>query len=317
MAQVSGVGTIWNLPNYSGELFTADLTMTPFLGMIGGLNGGKQTNDFEFATSSNYDFAPAAQPAITETASLTSPTATEAIRDQVTNTTQIYHEAIDISYVKLSNQNRLSGLNTQGQANNVDDERAFQTNYKLQKMARDVEYTCLNGTYQQATNAGVAAKSRGIIEACDLTGGSAVAASGAELSKALIDELLRTMFENGAMFRQPVLWGSALQVQKISDIYGFAPTDRTVGGVNVRVVVTPYGEINVAPPHRFMPSDTIVIADMAVLTGVFQPVMGKGNFFYEELSKTGASESGQLFGQFGLDHGPAFAHGKITGLATS
>ena len=37
MAQVSGIGTTWNLPNYAGELFTADPTQTPFLSMIGGL----------------------------------------------------------------------------------------------------------------------------------------------------------------------------------------------------------------------------------------------------------------------------------------
>jgi hypothetical protein len=39
--------------------------------------------------------------------------------------------------------------------------------------------------------------------------------------------------------------------------------------------------------------------------------------FYEELSKSGANESGQIFGQLGLDHGPGFMHGTITGLATS
>ena len=44
---------------------------------------------------------------------------------------------------------------------------------------------------------------------------------------------------------------------------------------------------------------------------------GKGVLFYEELSKTGASEKGQIYGQLGLDYGPEEFHGKITGLATS
>jgi hypothetical protein len=56
---------------------------------------------------------------------------------------------------------------------------------------------------------------------------------------------------------------------------------------------------------------------MSMIRPVTQPTPGKGNFFYEELAKTGAAEQGQVFGMFGLDHGPAFAHGKITGLATS
>jgi len=36
--------------------------------------------------------------------------------------------------------------------------------------------------------------------------------------------------------------------------------------------------------------------------------------FYEPLSKTGASESGQIFGQIGLDHGPAFMHGVLSNV---
>ena len=41
MANVAA-GTIWNLPNYTGELFTSDLINTPFLSAIGGLTGGMQ-----------------------------------------------------------------------------------------------------------------------------------------------------------------------------------------------------------------------------------------------------------------------------------
>jgi len=62
---------------------------------------------------------------------------------------------------------------------------------------------------------------------------------------------------------------------------------------------------------------TIVIADMAYCHPVWLPVPGKGVLFYEELSKTGASERGQIFGQFGLDYGPKEFIGKIDGLATS
>ena len=44
---------------------------------------------------------------------------------------------------------------------------------------------------------------------------------------------------------------------------------------------------------------------------------GKGNFFLEQLAKTGAGEKYQLFGQIGLDHGPEWMHGKFTGIATT
>lgn len=73
MPQVTGIGTTWNLPNYAGELFTADPTQTPFLSMIGGLTGGRQTDNFEFPTAVLYDFPEAAQPEISESASATAP----------------------------------------------------------------------------------------------------------------------------------------------------------------------------------------------------------------------------------------------------
>ena len=115
MANQKGTGTTWNLPNYAGDLFTADTTNTPILSAIGGLTGGVQTDNFEFPTDSQYSLPEAAQPAITETASLTAPQAEEIVRTQNTNVTQIFHEKVSISYVKESNRGRMSGLNTAGQ----------------------------------------------------------------------------------------------------------------------------------------------------------------------------------------------------------
>ncbi len=317
MAQISGQGTIWNLPNYFGELFTADMITTPFLTMIGGLNGAAETDNFEFPVSSEYDFPAAAQPDIDETDSLTAPTATEAVREQVKNVVQIHQQAIKLSYVKQSNQGRLSGINTQGKANSVQDENAFQINYNLQKIARDIEYSNFNGVYQISTAANVSNMTRGMIPVCDLTGGSAVAAGGAELSKALMESLFQTMHGNGAIFSNMVLWMNAFQKSRISDIYGYAPADRNVGGVNIKQIETDFGDIGVASPHRFMPAAVLLAAEMSVITPVTEPVPDKGNFFVEPLAKVGASEDSQIFGQYGLDHGPAFAHGKITGLSTS
>ena len=37
MANITTTGTVWNLPNYAGELFTADAVNTPILSAIGGL----------------------------------------------------------------------------------------------------------------------------------------------------------------------------------------------------------------------------------------------------------------------------------------
>ena len=313
MANVAA-GTEWNLPNYTGELFTADLINTPFLSAIGGLTGGMSTTNFEFATDSQYSHETAAQPAITETESLTAPTAISYVRSQNKNVTQMFHEQVSLSYAKLSNGGRLSGINTAGASNNVVSELDWQISKALEKMARDVEYTFINGVYQISTASNVANKTRGIIEA---TSTNAVAASSAALSKALMDQLLREMHSNGAIFKNLVLMCNGFQKQKVSDIYGYAPEDRNIGGVNIKQIETDFGNIGVMPAHRFMPTDTVQLVEMSAVAPVFQVVPGNGNLFYEPLAKIGAGEQGQLFGQIGLDHSAEYLHGKLTGLATS
>lgn len=313
---VTGQGTIWNLPNYAGELFTADPANTPFLTAIGGLTGGMQTTNFEFPTDSQYSFPKAAQPEISEQASATAPAATCFVRAQNTNVTQIFQEKVSISYVKLSNTGRMSGLNTAEQENNVPDEKAWQIARTLEKIARDVEYTFLNGAYAKASAANVANKTRGMLALCAGEGGNTIAAGSKKLTKANLQALFKKMYDAGAVFSNLVLWVNSTQKQIITDLYSYAPTDRNLGGTNIKQLETDFGNIGISL-NRFMPQDTVLAAEMSAIAPVFQPVPGKGNFFYEELSKTGAAEEGQIFGQIGLDHGPAFLHGTITGLTAS
>ncbi|MDR7856309.1 DUF5309 family protein [Tissierella sp.] len=315
MANITGQGTTWNLPNYAGDLYTADELNTPILTAIGGMTGGVQTENFEFPTDSQYSMPAAAQPGITETASLTAPAATGFVRDQNTNVTQIFQEKVSISYEKLSNSGRMSGLNTAGQKNNAPNEKDFQIATTLKKIARDIEYTLINGVYQKATSAAVANKTRGLIELC-ATGNNINNEVAATLTKEMMQALFKEMFDNGAIFSNMVLWVNSLQKQIITTLYSLAPTDRNIGGTNIKQIETDFGNIGISL-NRFMPQSTVLASEMSVLAPVFQPVPQKGNFFYEELSKVGASEDGQIYGKFGLDHGPAFMHGTITGLKTS
>lgn len=311
---VTGVGTVWNLPNYSGELFTADPTNTPFLTAIGGLTGGMQTEDFEFSTDSQYSLPEPKQPSISETASLTAPSPNNIVRGQNTNVTQIFQEKISISYIKMANAKRMSGLNTAGQQNNVPDEKSWQIARALEKIARDVEYTFINGVFAKSTKADVANKTRGMIELC--SDGNTIAAGSKKLTKANMQALFKKMYDAGAVFKNMVLWVNSTQKQIITDLYSYAPTDRNLGGTTIKQLETDFGNIGISL-NRFVPQGTILAAEMSVIAPVFQPVPGKGNFFYEALAKTGASEDGQIFGQIGLDHGPKFMHGTITGLTES
>ena len=321
MPQVTGIGTTWNLPNYAGELFTADPTQTPFLSMIGGLTGGKQTDNFEFPTSVLYDFPEAAQPEISESASATAPTASHIARTQEKNVVQIHQETIDLTYAKQSNSGRMSGINTAGQQANPGDEKAWQIQQKLVKIARDVEYSFLCGKYQISTAANVANKTRGMLELCTSESGTSIAAGDAALSKPMLDQLFREMADNGAYFGNMMLFCAAYQKQVITELYAkqfnaTMQTTQNVGGMNITQIETDFFKMGIVW-DRFMPADSILIADIQYVAPVFQAVPNKGVLFEEPLAKVGASDREQIYGQIGLAHGPAFLHGAITGLKTA
>jgi len=319
MANTNAAATTWNNPNYVGELFLVGQNKTPFLNMIGGLGGGNiwTVNAMQFPMAQPYSLEAASQPAITETDSLTAPTAWTYVRTVDYNTCQIFQKTVSMSYVGMSEFGQVSADGTTGRAflgdQPVKDEFGFQKAAALKQIAIDVEYTFLVGAYVQATSAAVAAKSRGIITG--LTTNTAAAAGGA-LTSTLIDTILRTMAGNGAEFNNMVIFANAFQKQKFSSIYGYAPEDRNVGGVNIKQIETDFAMMGIVW-DPFMPTDTVLIADMSVIQPVFCPVPGKGVLFFEELSKTGAGTSGQIYGQIGLNYGPEEYHGKITGLATS
>jgi hypothetical protein len=94
------------------------------------------------------------------------------------------------------------------------------------------------------------------------------------------------------------------------------PADSTINGIQLQMLVTPLGTIYLKE-LKYLPAGTAILFNPSVMAPVYQPVPGKGNFFLEQLAKTGAGEKYQLFGQIGLDHGPEWYHAKFTGIATT
>jgi hypothetical protein len=320
MANTNNPATTWNCPNYTGELFLIGANQTPFLNMIGGLQGGmiRTVGDFQFPLAQPWALEAAAQPSVTETASLTAPDPWTYVRGQDVNTVQIFHRAVTVSYAKQSVTGQITADPTTGlvdatQQQPVQNERDFQIAAHMRQIAVNADYTFLNGAYQQATDAGTAAKTRGIITACTT---NSVNAGGAALSRLLVNSLIKSMADNGAQFMNTVIFCNAFQKQQISEIYGYAPQDRNVGGLNINQIETDFAMIGVVWAPN-VPAATLLIADLAVCSPVFLPVPEKGVLFYEELSKTGAAEKGQIYGQIGIDYGPEEYHGKITNLSTS
>ena len=172
MANVEAATTVWNCPNYTGELYMIGANQTPFLNMIGGLQGGmvRTVGDFQFPLAQPWALEAASQPAITETASLTAPTPWTYVRSQDVNTCQIWQRQVSVSYAKQSVVGQVTADATTGlidinDQQPVQNERDFQIMAHMRQISLDLDYTFLNGAYQQATAANVAAKTRGIITA--------------------------------------------------------------------------------------------------------------------------------------------------------
>lgn len=309
--------TSFSVLNYSGMLFNKGNTRCPLSSAIGGR--AKTTNHVEFVTGQEYTGGGAgSQPAISETASLTAPDASVVTRDQKTNVTQIFQEAVGISYAKMSNMGTLSGINIANQQANPVNELDFQVAAKMQKIRRDIEYTFINGVYNKATTDATINKTRGLATAIT---SNTIAMATKPLGLWDIADMVKKVYESNAPQDGLVLWCDAVTMFQINadavqNGLTVVPAARDINGIKLSSVLTPIGLVYLYL-GECLPAGTAFLLNLDVLAPVYQPVPGKGNFFLEQLAKTGAGEKYQLFGQIGLDHGPEWFHGKFTGIATT
>jgi hypothetical protein len=308
--------TSFGVLNYSGMLFNKGNTRTPLSSIIGGR--AKTTNHVEFVTGQEFTSGGGAQPAISETASLTAPDATVVTREQKTNVTQIFQESVGISYAKQSNMGTLSGINIANQQANPMNELDFQVAAKMMKINADIEYTFINGVYNKATDDSKINKTRGLVPAIT-PNTKAMAAKPLGLWD--IADMVKKIYGQNAPTTGLCLWCDAttmfqINADAVQNGLSVVPASREINGIALSSVVTPIGVVYLYL-GEYLPSGTALLLNLDVLAPVFQPVPGKGNFFLEELAKTGAGQKYQLFGQIGLDHGPEWYHGKFTGISTS
>lgn len=317
MASVSGQSTVFNLPNYTGELFRISPSDTPFLSAIGGLSAGMNTDSVEFEWQTVDMRATSVNNAALEGAN--APTASAQSRSNVSNVVEIHHRAIEISYTKQAATGLHAGINN-GQPNPVTDELAFQVDLELAAIAVDVEKSFLSGVYAKPASNATARTSRGLLTAIT-TNVNANAGTPRAITKAIVDTTLSTMFTNGARLPQDttVFMVGAAQKVALSNLYGTGslnqPTmTRTVGGVAVDTIVTDFGTFGVML-NRWMPAGQVGILDLSQCAPVFLNIPGKGRLFVEPLAKVGSSERFQLYGEIGLKYGPESYHGAIKDLS--
>lgn len=162
MAGITGLGTTYNLPNYTGILYGLTPATTPFFSAIGNLSGGgKQTTAtaFEWET---YDLRNASQPSNVEGA--TAPTAQERVRANVSNVVQIHQEKISVSYSKQAATGLHNGINNDS-INPITNEVDWQSRVMIAQMLRDVEFSFMQGVYQAPANNSTGRQTRGLLNA--------------------------------------------------------------------------------------------------------------------------------------------------------
>lgn len=306
--------TSFGVLNYSGMLFNKGNTRTPLSSVIGGR--AKNTNHVEFVVGQNYTTGGGSQPAISETASLIAPDASVVTRSQETNVTQIFQESVGVSYAKQSNMGTLSGVNIANQAANPINELDFQVAAKMQKIARDIEYTFINGVYNKATTDSTINKTKGLVSAVTT---NTKAMSNKPLGLWDIADMVKKVYESNAPTTGLCLWCDAITLFQINadavqNGLTVVPAAREINGIALSSVVTPIGVVYLYL-GECLPEGTALLLNLDVIAPVNQPTPGKGNFFLEELAKVGAGTKYQIFGQLGLDYGPEWYHGKFTGIA--
>jgi hypothetical protein len=251
------------------------------------------------------------------------PAAEARVRANAHNVVEIHQEAVELSYTELAMGNRGNYGTTARGASPVLDEMAFQMDQQLKQVARDIEVTFISGTFQEPADNVTPRKTRGLIEAIvtnvtDLDN----AGSDGPLTEAAVLDTMQAAWESGGLQEgetRTVITG-AVGKRSLTKIFvtgkGYTETSRNVGGVNLQVIETDFGNLNVML-NRHMPSDTLIFASLEDLAPRFLAIPGKGYFFWEPLAKTGASEKSQLYGEIGLEYGNERKHAKIINAAAA
>lgn len=308
--------TSFATPNYSGLLFAKGRADTPFSTMIGGKR--KTTNHVKFSVGVEYNVGEGEIPNFSENASLTAPDAKIATRGQTYNVTQIFMDSFAVGDVKMSNMGTLSGINVAGQQANPANELDFQAAVTMQRVAKSIEKTFIQGTFNEAANDTQVNKTRGIVEAIT---SNTIDLAGNEISIWDVADMLVKMKANGAPTAGLVLWCDSVtkfqfSAEAAAHNFRVYPDSRNVNGLNITRIETPAGAIDI---HEgvYLPEGTALLLNFDVIAPVEQIVPGKGNFYLEEMAKVGFGTKYSILGQIGLDHGPEWMHGKFTGIKTT
>lgn len=310
------IATSFATPNYSGLLFAKGRTVTPFSTMIGGKR--KITDHAEFSIGVEYAVGEGEIPNFSENDTLIAPDSKIVTRGQKSNVTQIFMDSFAVGDVKASNMGTLAGINVAGQQANPMNELDFQAGVTMQRIAKSIEKTFIQGTYSKASNDAEVNKTRGIVSAIET---NVMDLGGKAISIWDVADMLVLIREAGGDTNGLVLWCDSVtkfqfSVEAQQNNFRVLPDSRNVNGLNITRVETPAGAVDLYE-GVYLPAGTAMLLNFDVIAPVEQIVPGKGNFYLQEMAKTGFATKYSILGQIGLDHGPEWMHGKFTNIKTS
>jgi hypothetical protein len=344
MAAISGANPIVtsDINNFTGELFKITPHRTPLLAAAGGLNGGVVSNTtyFQFQTQDNETIS-----SVTPETEGGQPSYNGRSRSAQQGVLQIFHEAVQVSFTAqaaygeivpfdLANnyKNSIDKLSLEGN-NPVTDELAYQMELLLEKIAKMVEWSAFNASFDDGTGANPR-QMRGLKEHLDLTGGTAVnnddgggTPAAQKLNWSIIADAMKALYDAGAPMRQPVLFVSPTMLLDLnkelvsatvgSVNYGILPRDRAVGGVDIDTIVTPFGQIGLALSD-YLPAGTIsgskqaFIVDLSFVKPVFLNIPGYGTMFVRDIDQDDYARIAKaVYMEMAFDFGPQQYHCQI------
>ena len=309
--------TSFATPNYSGLLFAKGRTDTPFSSMI----GAKRiiTDHVEFSVGVEYNVGEGEIPNYSENDTITAvPTPTIATRGQKTNVTQIFMDSFAVGDVKTGNMGTMSGINVANQHANPMNEMDFQAGIAMQRIAKSIEKTFIQGVYNKAENDATANKTRGMVSAIET---NVMDLGGKAISIWDVADMLVLIRDSGADINGLVLWCDSVtkfqfSAEAAANNFRVYPDSRNVNGLNITRVETPAGNIDLYE-GVYLPAGTALVLNFNVIKPVEHNVPGKGNFYLKEMPTRGFGTEYAILGQIGLDHGPEWAHGKFTNIKTT
>jgi len=235
--------------------------------------------------------------------------------------------------------------------NPVNDEFALQLEKALEKVAREVEWFAFNGSFSDGANTtpgsgtremyGIdvwvslnknadndeAASSNPLGGNCYYNDTLGTGLGTAQvLSFTAIAGAMKRLYDAHAPLKQPVLCVSPKQLLDLNTellqgnvgITGaILPRDRSVAGVDVDTVVTPFGSIGmmVIDPD-IMPTGSAFIIDLAYIQPVFTNIPGFGTVFVRDLDQDANARIGKaVYMEMGFEFGPPSYHCKIQAVA--